>query len=1037
MKRYIYLISCLFLFAATAVAQKITLTPAMLSYYQGQGNTNIGLGPLADEQASITGAISDNTAAPLPTSVWIPSWGANPTVQVNLGSTYALSQLNIFDSWNMANLTIKYDNNGTWAPATTWNMSYDHRWKSIPIVVQTSKLLLEFSGLNAQIGELSVSGSLVGAPPPPPPPTPDTQVPTAPANLAASGLTTTSVNLAWTASTDNVGVTGYNIYNGSALLSTVTGTTKAISGLTASTTYLFTVKAKDAANNQSVASNSVTVVTSTPPPPPPPPPPVGTCTPAKLTLTAAMLTNESGKGDAGMLVDEQALAGNPAQGQGGTPSTSWFTGWNATDHPASAYIDFGSTATIASIFLRDVNDAGGFMVQSGSPGNWTMLFTDNLNGYQSWNQHNVTIATRYLRFTRQSQGANVSEVVIYGCVGPVTPPTPDVTPPSAVANLTTSAITGSSIQLNWTATGDDGMANTAASYDLRYSTAPIISANFGSASQAAGEPAPLVAGTAQSFVVTGLTAATTYYFALRVSDEVPNVSAISNIVSAKTTITPPPPPPPPPGSKITVDKFMGANAFVDDPISKMQAVGFIREYHNWNWDEGDIWSGGGNVNYPGYPNNQIKWAPSQAGGGVWNFDTYYTSLKNAGLGVSPAIQGSVKWLHGGLNFGEDDKPIDEPGASTTNPNSYEKKSHHMFQYAARYGSTTVADNKLTLAPGQPRNTGMNLIKYIEDWNEQDKNWRGPNAEFSAQEYAAMASADYDGHAKTMHQGSGTFGVKNADPNMKMVMGGIFRLDLDYIKQMKAWFTANRADHKFAADVINLHYYSWKDDLGPQGGGPALSPEESDFKGKLKPFVDYRNQHLPGVEVWVSEFGWDTNPGSPLAPPPIGPFDLQEIQGQWLVRAYLALAAAGVDRAQMYMLRDVNPSDPTWFSTSGLVGPKDDWTPKKSWYYVSTMKKTLTNMLFLGEVASTDPNVLIYKFKDVNSANGAYVVWAKTKSNYTVNYSLTLAGAATTANKVEMVAGDADGVSTPLSITAGKVSVNVSERPVFIKVNTIQ
>ncbi|MFH6969977.1 M4 family metallopeptidase [Flavobacterium petrolei] len=90
----------------------------------------------------------------------------------------------------------------------------------------------------------------------------DTVAPTAPANLTAAATTSSSTNLSWTAATDNVAVTGYSIYNGATLVTTVTGLTYSITGLSASTTYTFTVKAKDAAGNLSVASNAVAVTTS-------------------------------------------------------------------------------------------------------------------------------------------------------------------------------------------------------------------------------------------------------------------------------------------------------------------------------------------------------------------------------------------------------------------------------------------------------------------------------------------------------------------------------------------------------------------------------------------------------------------------------------------------------------------------------------------------------------------------------------------------------------------------------------------------------
>lgn len=90
----------------------------------------------------------------------------------------------------------------------------------------------------------------------------DTVAPTAPANLTAAATTSSSTNLSWTAATDNVAVTGYSIYNGATLVTTVTGLTYSVTGLSASTAYTFTVKAKDAAGNLSVASNAVAVTTS-------------------------------------------------------------------------------------------------------------------------------------------------------------------------------------------------------------------------------------------------------------------------------------------------------------------------------------------------------------------------------------------------------------------------------------------------------------------------------------------------------------------------------------------------------------------------------------------------------------------------------------------------------------------------------------------------------------------------------------------------------------------------------------------------------
>ena len=113
----------------------------------------------------------------------------------------------------------------------------------------------------------------------------------------------------------------------------------------------------------------------------------------------------------------------------------------------------------------------------------------------------------------------------------------DTTPPSDTSDLAASGATQTTIDLDWTSPGDDGGTGTATTYDVRYSTAVIDAGNFASASAATGEPSPSVAGNPESMTVTGLTADTPYYFALKTSDEVPNPSGISNVVSLATTFS--------------------------------------------------------------------------------------------------------------------------------------------------------------------------------------------------------------------------------------------------------------------------------------------------------------------------------------------------------------------------------------------------------------------------------------------------------------------------------------------------------------------
>jgi hypothetical protein len=88
----------------------------------------------------------------------------------------------------------------------------------------------------------------------------DTTAPTAP-TLAASGTTSTSTNLSWSGATDNVAVTGYDVYQGASLIGSTASTSYTVTSLSPSTTYTFSIRAKDAAGNVSSSSNSVNVTT--------------------------------------------------------------------------------------------------------------------------------------------------------------------------------------------------------------------------------------------------------------------------------------------------------------------------------------------------------------------------------------------------------------------------------------------------------------------------------------------------------------------------------------------------------------------------------------------------------------------------------------------------------------------------------------------------------------------------------------------------------------------------------------------------------
>lgn len=110
----------------------------------------------------------------------------------------------------------------------------------------------------------------------------------------------------------------------------------------------------------------------------------------------------------------------------------------------------------------------------------------------------------------------------------------DMTAPSPIVDLTVGEPTSNSIRLRWTSTGDDELIGKASEYDIRYLTSPIDLTNWSLATPCFPTPNPPDAGYSHDYLVNGLSPDTDYYFAIKVADEVPNWSPISNIAAATT-----------------------------------------------------------------------------------------------------------------------------------------------------------------------------------------------------------------------------------------------------------------------------------------------------------------------------------------------------------------------------------------------------------------------------------------------------------------------------------------------------------------------
>jgi len=163
-------------------------------------------------------------------------------------------------TWNVANtntlaanvdILLSTDSGNTWSTLITGTPNDGTQSVTIPnITSNTCRFMVKASGnifFNVNTANFSITA-------------PDTEVPTAP-TLSANNTTSTKTTLSWTGATDNVAVASYDIYKDGTLVANSTTSPYTVTGLSASTSYVFTVKAKDASNNISVSSNAVTVTT--------------------------------------------------------------------------------------------------------------------------------------------------------------------------------------------------------------------------------------------------------------------------------------------------------------------------------------------------------------------------------------------------------------------------------------------------------------------------------------------------------------------------------------------------------------------------------------------------------------------------------------------------------------------------------------------------------------------------------------------------------------------------------------------------------
>ena len=419
---------------------------------------------------------------------------------------------------------------------------------------------------------------------------PDTTPPTAPTNLTATAASSVQINLSWTASTDNVGVTGYKVErcagaacSNFAQIAAPAGTTFSDTGLTAATSYSYRVRATDAANNLSTYSNTASATTLTGPPPTISFVQVNSATPQSASTTVPVTYAGAqtagdlnvvavGWNDATQLVNSvtdskgnvYTLAVGPTMNAAGLSQSIYYAkniaaaaaGTNTvtvTFNGAAAFPDIrileysgadltapldvtavgtGNSATSSTVAVTTTN-ANDLLFAA------NMTFTGATGPGAGFTSRIITVPDHDLAedrlvaatgsYTATSPISPASQWLIQMVALKVAggiPPPPDTTPPTAPTNLTATAASSVQINLSWTASTDNVGVT---GYKVERCAGAACS-NF----------AQIAAPAGTTFSDTGLTAATSYSYRVRATDAANNLSTYSNTASA-TTLTGPPP----------------------------------------------------------------------------------------------------------------------------------------------------------------------------------------------------------------------------------------------------------------------------------------------------------------------------------------------------------------------------------------------------------------------------------------------------------------------------------------------------------------
>jgi hypothetical protein len=453
-------------------------------------------------------------------------------------------------------------------------------------------------------------------------------------------------------------------------------------------------------------------------------------------------------------------------------------------------------------------------------------------------------------------------------------------------------------------------------------------------------------------------------------------------------------------------------------MSLIKSFSAVRHYMNWNKLE----------------NTEGDYTYNPTNDGSWDYDLIYTRCKTEGITMLADLKNCPRWMLTTYpSSQQDDENVPARyGVDLSKPASYIEQAKVGFQFAARYGANAAVNKALVKVDPRPRWTndhinevkiGMNLIKYIECNNEEDRWWKGPLTTQTPEQYAANLSAFYDGDKGKLGV---NVGVKTADPSMVVVMGGMATCDPTYVTRMIAWCKTNRgykADGSvnLCFDVINYHYYSNNGSvITHKQATTGVAPELSAAGDIADSFTKVAGK----IPVWVTEAGYDINQGSYQKAIAIGTKSALLTQGDWILRTCLLYMRHNIQSLYFYQLFDVTAGNSTQYATSGMA---ENGKRRPAADYILQTTRLMGSYTY-SKTISADPLVDVY----VSGKKTMYVLTIPDQKGRTGSYTLDLGITTLSANIYNLKAG-ADAVTKTTGVVlGGKIKVTATETPIFVE-----